>query len=522
MSISAKQILESIPGRFRAEKALDYCATFHFDIYGEETLQYTVVINNGTCNIQPGLHGQPDCAITTKASIYIDLETGKANPQMALMLGNVKVSNIAAMIQFSKCFKKFEAIPPVDHAGILYTRRPAKKGPLAGVRVIDFTRLLPGPLATMFLADMGADVIKVEDPDRPDYVREFEPKAGDTSMFYLSLNRSKRSLAVNYLSDEGKDIIYNLVKHSDVLVEQFRPGVMNDMGFGYDKLSQINPRLIYVSVTGYGQQSLLAMAAGHDLNYIAIAGALGITGYENAAPVIPGFQLADIAGGSYMTMNAVTAALYQREKTGLGDYVDVAMTDCTLPLSAMQFAYFQGLKKEPGRGKFELSGALPNYNIYACSDGKFIALGSLEPKFWNSFCKKAGRKDWALGFLKKDEELIALKNEVAQYFKTRTRAEWLSFFKNEDICLTPVNELHELEHDPYLNERNMFSDNEHPSVGKYKTINQPLKFKRSTFDNNWNAPALGDDTAAILSDLNMGNTQIEQLIKAGIVKIKMK
>jgi crotonobetainyl-CoA:carnitine CoA-transferase CaiB-like acyl-CoA transferase len=372
----------------------------------------------------------------------------------------------------------------------------------------------------MFLADMGADVIKVEDPHRPDYVRDFEPKTGGQSMFYLSLNRSKRSLAINYLSAQGKQVIHDLVKHSDVLIEQFRPGVMAEMGFGYLELSKINRRLVYVSITGYGQQSGMAMAAGHDLNYIAIAGALGITGQPDGAPVIPGFQLADIAGGSYMAMNAVTAALYQREKTGQGDWVDVSMTDAALPFSAMQFAYHQGLKHEPGRGKFQLSGALPNYNVYPCADGKYVALGCLEPKFWNVFCEKVGRKDWNTAFLKKGEEPEAIKTEVQTLFKTKTREEWLHFFKNEDICLTPVNDLADLEHDPYLNQRNMFVNNQHAAVGKYKTINQPLKFKQTNFDNNWNAPELGDDTAQILAALNYDEGRIAQLKNSGIIKNK--
>jgi len=522
MKITAKQILESIPSRFRSEKAQEYCAVFHFDIKGDEKLQYSVTIQNGKCQLSQGLVGKADCLIETKASIYIDLETGKANPQMALMLGNVKVSNIAAMIQFSRCFKKFEGESTKPKGETEYLDRPKKNGPLAGVTIIDFTRLLPGPLATMFLADMGADVIKVEDPDRPDYVRDFEPKIGDMSMFYLSLNRSKRSLALNYLSPEGRLVIHELVKQADVLIEQFRPGVMKEMGLGYEELSALNPRLVYVSITGYGQQSSKAMDAGHDLNYIAVAGALGITGMADGAPVIPGFQLADIAGGSYMAMNAVMAALYQREKTGKGDYVDVSMTDAALPFSALQFAYQQGLKKEPDRGKFELTGVLPNYNVYCCSDGKFVALGSLEPKFWNSFCEKVGRKEWSAAFLKKGEELQAMKKEVEQLFISKTRAEWLDFFKNDDICLTPVNELSELEHDAYLNERNMFVNNEHTAVGKFKTINQPLKFKQSKYDNNWNAPDLGDDSASILTELKYDENRIAQLNKMGIVKIKTK
>ena len=525
MSITAKQILESIPVRFRVEKAQGYSVVFHFDISGEEILQYTIEIKDGKCELKQGLQGNADCTLKTKASVYVDLETGKANPQMALMTGKVKISNIAAMMQFAKCFRKFTNIDdrPLTmgksdgQSSMVY--RPVKQGPLAGVKIIDFTRLLPGPLGTMFLADLGADVIKVEDNDNPDYIRGFEPRINGMSMMYLALNRSKRSLALNYLSHEGKKIIYDLVKTSDVLVEQFRPGVMKELGFGYEELSRMNPKLIYVSVTGYGQDSSKAMAAGHDLNYIAVAGALGITGTKDEV-VIPGFQLGDIAGGSYMLMNAVTTALYQRETTGKGDWVDVAMTDAAVPFTALQFASYQAKKKSIEREEFELSGALANYNVYKCRDGKFVALGSLEPKFWNKFCAKVERQDWSERFLQKGEELLKLKSEVKELFLTNTREEWLLLFQNEDICFTTINDISEIETDVYLNQRKMFVENEHPSVGKYKTINQPLKFKQTNFDNNWSAPDLGDDTASILSEINYSHATITDLKNKSIVKLK--
>lgn len=524
MSFTAQQIIESIPQRFRTEKAQGFNALVQFDISGDETLQYTVEINNEMCTLHHGLTGTADCTIQTKASVYKDLETGKANPQMALMMGKIKISNLAVMMQFVKCFRKFD--PAVHYnlpaagtteAAIVYKSRTPKQGPLQGVRIIDFTRLLPGPLATMFLADMGADVVKVEDPDNPDYIRDFEPRKNGMSLFYLSLNRNKRSLAINYLSPEGKQVIYDLVKTADVLVEQFRPGVMKDMGFGYEQLKAINPKLIYVSITGYGQHSFMAQAAGHDLNYVAISGGLGITGLPEK-PVIPGFQLADIAGGSYMAMNAVLAALYQREKTGKGEWVDVAMTDAALPLNALQFAYRQGTGETLQRNSFELSGGLANYNVYACADGKFVALGSLEPKFWNRFCEKVSRPDWQKRFLLKGEELQKLKEEVQSLFLTRTRSEWLSFLSDIDICFTTVNELDELENDLYLNERNMFLSNEHPAVGSFKTINQPLKFLQNSFRNNHSAPDLGDDSATILQELHCSKDTIAHLIQKGIVK----
>lgn len=525
--ITAKRILESIPFRFRPEKAQNYSANFQFDITGEEAAAYTVVINNGSCSIHPGLVGPPTCTVKTKASVYVELETGKLNPQMALMIGKVKVSNLAAMMQFARCFRKFDAT--VNYENSLRSDanneideslvRPTKVGPLAGVKIIDFTRLLPGPLATMFLADMGADVIKVEDPDNPDYIRDFEPMVNGTSMFYLSLNRSKRSLAVNYLSGEGRQIIYDLVKDADVLVEQFRPGVMNEIGFGYNELCRINPRLIYVSISGYGQHSSMAQAAGHDLNYISIAGALGITG-DKENITIPGFQLADIAGGSYMAMTAITTALFNRERNQKGEWIDLAMTDAVLPFSVLPFAYHQATKINPDRGGFELSGALVNYNVYRCSDNKYVALGSLEPKFWNKFCAKVNRPDWAERFLQKGNDLKELKGEVESMFLSKTREEWILLMKGEDVCLTAVNDLNELANDSYLNERDMFVVNEHSSVGKFKTIQQPIKFKYANIGEQWNAPELGEDSTGVLRELNYTDERIAELRSSNVVKLK--
>lgn len=520
MSITAQQILESIPYRFREEKSTDLSGLFHFDISGDETLQYTVELEAGKCTLTSGFVGSPTCVLKTTASVYVELETGKANPQMALMMGKVKVSNLAAMLQFAKCFKKFDATvayqteaTSTPSVALNFKQRAPKSGPLAGIKIIDFTRLLPGPLATMFLADMGADVIKIEDPDNPDYIRDFEPRINGMSLFYLSLNRSKRSLAINYLSAEGKQVIYDLVKSADVLIEQYRPGVMAELGLGYEQLKAINPKLIYVSVIGYGQQSSMAMAAGHDLNYIAIAGALGITAHAKTnEPIIPGFQLADIAGGSYMAMNAITTALFQRERTSKGAWVDVSMTDAALPFNVLQFASFQGTKIGVPRGQFELSGQLANYNVYACADGKYVALGSLEPKFWNKFCAKVNRLDWAERFLQQGEDLAQLKREVRVLFLTKTRNEWVAYFSEDDICLTAVNELDEIENDALLKERDMFVDSEHPAVGKYKTINQPLKFVGETMQ-QWDAPDLGEDSASILRELHYDDFRIIELLK---------
>lgn len=523
MDITASQILESAPRRFRPEKASNITSTFHFIISGDEDFGYTINIADGRCELIKELIGTPTCIISTKAKTYIELETGKANPQMVLMMGKVKVSNISEMMQFAKCFRKFDESYllsseqpsfPAPHSS---SPRPKRKGPLEGVTVIDFTRLLPGPLATMMLADMGADVIKVEDPDSPDYIRSFEPMIEGTSAFYYALNRNKRSLAINFLSASGKEIIIDLVKKADVFIEQYRPGVMKKFGLDYDSLKKINPRIIYISITGYGQHSSMSQAAGHDLNYISIAGMLSVTGDANGDPVIPGFQLADIAGGSYMAVNAVTAALYKREKTQTGEYLDVAMTDSVLPFMALPFAENQATGAKHPRGKFQLAGGQANYNIYKCADGKFIALGSLEPKFWNAVCKRLGKQEWQEKIIGGVEIQEGIQKELQQIFTTKTRAEWITFFAADDVCLTPINEIDELTTNKYLRERTLFIDFD--LNGKtFSTIASPVKHE-SMNDDHWLAPALGEDTYTILRESGLDDTKIKHLIKENIIKV---
>jgi crotonobetainyl-CoA:carnitine CoA-transferase CaiB-like acyl-CoA transferase len=261
----------------------------------------------------------------------------------------------------------------------------------------------------------------------------------------------------------------------------------------------------------------MSQAAGHDINYIAMAGALGITGDQNGEPVIPGFQLADIAGGSYMTMNAVTAALYRREKTNTGDYIDIAMADSVLPFIALPFAESQVTKNPPSRGQFQLSGGQANYNVYQCSDDKYIALGSLEPKFWNTVCDRLDKPEWKEKILASHDIQSAIRKELKEIFQQRSRAEWLSFFSADDVCLTPINDLSEIGSDKYLNERKLFIDFQLGDT-LIKTIAQPVKFAATQDSNHWIAPQLGEDSYTILQELNLSEEKINDLINQNIVK----
>jgi alpha-methylacyl-CoA racemase len=376
-------------------------------------------------------------------------------------------------------------------------RKPTT-GPLQGIRILDLTRLLPGPLGTMLMADMGAEVIKIEDPKQPDYVRNFPPFQNGISLNYLSFNRSKLSVRIDINSDEGKSQFFELVKTADVVIEQFRPNFLDKMGIGYEAAKAINPQIIYVSITGYGQTGIYKNLAGHDLNYTAVAGVLGVTGKPDE-PVPAGVQLADIAGGSYMAVIATLSAIYARTQTGRGQQVDVSMTDAVMPLLSAVYSQNQAdkdglLSWQNQRGVFALSGGLPNYGVYQCADGKFITLGTLEPKFWQKFCTIHHRFEWmAFMIPQNEEELGQYKAQIQELIASESRDYWVKLGVENDLLITAVNELDELENDLHLQERQMIIEQEHPVAGKFKTIGVPLKFSETPATPAWIAPELGED-----------------------------
>ena len=390
-------------------------------------------------------------------------------------------------------------------------------GPLQGLKVLDFTRLLPGPLCTMMMADMGAAVIKIERPESPDYIRYFPPSFGNDSAYYLSLNRSKKSLAVDYKTDEGMAIILKLVATVDVLIEQFRPGVMELLGLGYEQLKAINPKLVYVSITGYGQTGPYAQKAGHDLNYIGYSGLLAVIGQKGGKPTIPGGQVADVAAGSYMALNGCLAALYAAEKTSKGQHVDVAMMDCVMPIASLPIGQYFATGESVVRGDIYLSGKLANYNVYECADGKHMALGALEPKFWELFCDIVNQPEWKPKTLAQGEELEQLKMEVTALFKSKPQAEWIALGKEYDCCLSPILEIHELENDPQIAHRQMLVKVETEDGAGLNTVGIPIKFSGTPAALSNPAPALGKDNKTILEGLGYDASQIDELKAKGIV-----
>lgn len=301
--------------------------------------------------------------------------------------------------------------------------------PLKGYRILDFTKNLPGPLATRWMAEQGAEVIKIESPTSPDPTRFYPPMKDDMAVFYSTFNTGKKSLSVDFKAENGLEQILKLVETADVIVEGFRPGVMAKFGLGYEQLKSRNPKIVLVSITGYGQECEMSAVPGHDINYLAYSGMLDGLRDSNGDSVIPGSQIADVAGGSMAALNATTAALLHRERTGEGQHVDVSMTHSVSALQSLRIA------EEAATGKNEsfLSGRLASYNLYKCTDGKHVALGALEPKFWQKFCELVEKPEWIDRLFEEE-----LKTEVQALIGSQPRLFWTEKLENAGVCFSPV------------------------------------------------------------------------------------
>src|SRR5262245_17916021 len=311
------------------------------------------------------------------------------------------------------------------------------KQALAGIRVLDLSRMLPGPYCTMMLGDLGAEVIKIEEIKGGDPTRHSPPKIGSQSAAFRQINRNKKSIAIDLKSAEGRDIFLKLAATADIVMEQFRPGVVDRLGIGYKEVSEINPRIVYCALTGFGQDGPHRDRSGHDLNYLALSGVLGLTTDEQGKPAMSGIQVADLAGGMIAGF-AMLAALLARERTGRGQYVDVSMFDVMISMLPIAAAHqFAGKRYEVG-DKFVLSGSYPFYNVYETSDSKFMTLGALEPKFWANFCKTVGREDLSTKQFSDGETKAQLFEEVKTIFKSRSRDEWIEVMRGADSCCEPV------------------------------------------------------------------------------------
>ncbi|MBM4360116.1 MAG: CoA transferase [Deltaproteobacteria bacterium] len=379
--------------------------------------------------------------------------------------------------------------------------------PLHGIRVLDLSRLIPGPFATLVLADLGAQVDKIEDAGAGDYLRFFPPLCGDVSAGFHLLNRDKRSAVIDLKKPEGKAAFLGLLAGYDVLVEQFRPGVMDRLGLSHASLRERFPRLVICAVTGYGQDGPYASQAGHDLNFLARAGLLGAMGPADGPPQVPGFQLADVSGAMWAVI-AILAALRQRDATGQGSVCDVAMSEGALGFAALSLAGGMAGVTEP-RGEGLLTGGIAPYRTYLTEDGQAVALAALEPKFWATFC--AG-----VGLACDGEALVpgphqaALIERLAATFASRTRDEWRAFGAAHDCCLTVVVRPEELRADPHLQARGVLFELEDRGV-TIPEVRMPVTPRDAT---HTVAPTPGRDTRAIFRDAGLNDDAIDALLAA--------
>ena len=368
-----------------------------------------------------------------------------------------------------------------------------RPGPLAGLKVLDLSRLLPGPYATLVLADLGATVDKLEDPNGGDYIRQMGPFIGDESALFLGLNRNKRSATLDLKSADGPAALKKLVKQYDVLVESFRPGVLDKLGVGWDVLRAENPRLIYCAISGYGNTGPDRLRAGHDLNYIARSGVLAYGGTEGGAPAVPGVQLGDIGGGSLFALVGILAALHERQRTGVGRYVDISMTDGSLAFLHMHLASRMTMGAEGAplqRGVETLNGGYPCYGVYRCADGKYLAVGSLEPKFFQGVCAVLGQPDLFDGAYDLGGDAKKVRTKLEAIFSGKPRDAWVELFRANDVCVEPVLEGDEVFKDAQLQARGMFLE-----ADGLMQLRTPLQFGPIP---TRPAPKLGEHTKEIL------------------------
>jgi crotonobetainyl-CoA:carnitine CoA-transferase CaiB-like acyl-CoA transferase len=409
--------------------------------------------------------------------------------------------------------------------------------PLEGIRVLDLSRLLPGGFCSLLLADFGAEVLKVEDTGMGDYIRWSPPyyegaHESARSALFLSLNRNKRSIRLDLKHERGREALLRLVREYDVVLESFRPGVLERLGVGYERMREENPGIVYCAISGYGQDGSKRDASGHDMNYLGLLGLLGLTGERGGAPVQAAGQIADIGGGALMAAFGILAALRERDGaapqpaasgrlacagqagSGEGQIVDVSMADGALSWLAMVAATYFADGNVPRRGELPLAGSLICYRPYECADG-WVTLGALEPKFWQGFCRGVGR-----------EELIAAQFEhpgsdahaqVQEIFKARTRAEWEAFAREHDCCLEPVLELDEALGSQLVHEREMVVEIEQPGAERaVRLLGLPIKLGRTPGDHaRLPGPALGEHTEEVLQAAGYSAAEVAELLADG-------
>jgi crotonobetainyl-CoA:carnitine CoA-transferase CaiB-like acyl-CoA transferase len=375
--------------------------------------------------------------------------------------------------------------------------------PLEGLRVLDLTRLLPGPFCTMLLGDLGADVVKIEEPAGGDTVRS-------SPLFWL-INRNKRSLTLDLKSEEGHSLFLRLVESADIVVEGFRPGVMDRLGLAYSTLAERNPRIVYASLSGFGQSGPYRDRPGHDLNYLALAGVLGYNVGRDGQPVAMPVQVADLGAGTLGAV-AILAAVVARQQSGVGQAVDVSLFASAVTWLPTLIAQLFATGQAPAPGEPVLAGGLPQYDVYATSDGRCVTLGALEPKFLLNFLSYVGRPELATV-----RDRSVLRAALREIFASRTMAGWVDCLSGVDTCFAPVNTLEEAMQDPQVTALGLFSSVEHARLGALRQISPPFAFSGSSSEIRRAPPDLGEHSAELLGELGLSADAIAALRERKVI-----
>ncbi|MCB9422020.1 MAG: CoA transferase [Ardenticatenaceae bacterium] len=385
--------------------------------------------------------------------------------------------------------------------------------PLSSLKILDLTTLVPGPLATMMLADMGANVVRIEAPHRPDAVRFLPPFDGDISAWHAILNRNKRSIALDLKQPEAIEIVKRLVQTYDIVVEQFRPGVMDRLGIGYEALKAVNPRLIYCAITGYGQTGPYKDRAGHDNNFVALSGAMSYSGRRDQGPPPLGFQLADL-GGSMGAITGILAAVIQRTATGEGQMVDISMFDMAVAWQAHLASNYLAGGEVPAREQMLLNGA-GIYDYYETSDGRFLAVASLEPKFWQGFCQAIQRPDLIEpGMSMETAVLQQVKTDIRVVIAGKTWEEWTAVFANLDVCVEPVLTIPEMVEHPHTQARGLIVNVPRPNGMSQRQVGSPIRFSASEAEYRGVGTAVGAHTEEVLLQIGYNQKEFDTLQEA--------
>lgn len=389
--------------------------------------------------------------------------------------------------------------------------------PLQGITVLDLSRLLPGPMCSLHLLDMGARVIKVEDTGLGDYTRSLGMPPGMVSPAFHVLNRGKESISLDIRQPQGHALLLDLVKQADVVLESFRPGVLDKLGLSYEQLREVNPQLVMCSISGYGQTGPWADKAGHDMNYCATAGVLDQCGGAGQAPSLSNFQIADLAGGALSAAMAILAGLVGRLRHNEGCYLDVSMTDCTFANHVIPLASMNLMGKAMPRGQDMLTGARPCYSVYATADGKYMAVGALERKFWSQLCAVLERPDWEARYMDMGKAAEQLRSEVAALFASQDQAHWRAVFAEHDCCVTPILSVQEAFQHPQLLAREMVQHITTQQKQRLVCPASPIKWGNQVSECP-PGPLQGEHTHSILTDLQCAKSDIEQWQQQGIIQ----